>query len=239
MNQHNQTKEIAMAAAAQADLLSSIVSLLPEKHVNDQVRSRLKKLQVKLDDLFFMDETDELAVDRQALIALAGDQDLVPAELRDVVILETAKHLGRRLKGVGKGRRITWLEGGKYGPPNQPGVEELRKLGLESSMSSEKLGAALREWYPKLSKDLLALDSSELHRTMLANLAHNRTVWDCVVANLGWWAAINVIATIIIALIMLGSGVPWPWALAACIAFTSFFTAFVIITCATNPEWHF
>jgi hypothetical protein len=232
-------EEENMSAATQTDFLSSIVSLLPEEHVNDRVRSRLKKLQERLDNLFFLDETSELAVDRQALIALARDEDFVPADLRDVVILETAKHLGRRLKGVGKGHRITWLEGGKYGPPTQPAVDELRKSGLKPSMSTQELGVALREWYPKLPKDFLASDSSKLYPIMLANLAHNRTVWDCVVANLGWWAAINVIGTLIIALVMLGSGVPWPWVLAACIAFSGFLTAFVILSCATNPEWHF
>lgn len=213
--------------------------MLPTEYASKDVKTRLQKLSGMLDSLLFLDGSAELSVDRRGFMAIAADPELVPQHLSDIFILETAKHLGRRLKDVGNGHRVTWAESSKYNELNKSGISELKKLGLNRSMSTKEVVAVLSKWHPELTKDFLNRDSADVNKTILANLDKNRTVWDCVVANLGWWAAINVIGTIIIALVMLGSAVPWPWVLAAIVAFTAFFTAFVILSCAANPEWSF
>src|SRR4051812_27649842 len=94
--------------------LQGIVDLIPPDQAGDELRSRIEKLSKHLDGLLFLDHTAELAVDRSAFLALCRDEELVPAEIHDVFILETAKYCGRRLKGFEtKGRRIGWHEGEK------------------------------------------------------------------------------------------------------------------------------
>jgi hypothetical protein len=218
--------------------IESMAALLPPEYMTKEVKTRLRKFAALLDNLLFLDPAGELSVDRKGLIAMATDPDLIPENLGNLVILETAKHLGRRVKEVGNGYRIGWAESAKYNELNKSGLSEIKKLGLQKGMSISELSNLLSNRHPELAPEFLDREAAEVYTTIRSNLERNRTVWDCVVANLGWWAAINVIGTIIISLIMLGSGVPWPWVLAACIAFTTFFTAFVILSCALNPEWH-
>jgi hypothetical protein len=221
----------------QSGVLSTFLSFIRDDYVDRSCRTRLQKLEEKLDSLFFLDETRTLSVDRQAFIELAGDPEFFPTALRDVVILETAKHLGRRLKGRGRHKHVGWMEAGKYDGLNKSALTEMQQLGLKRNMTQDELRDALLTWYPELTPDFVDQDSARLNDLIQKNLARNRSVWDCCVANLGWWAAINVAGTISIAIIMLGSGVPWHIVLAACIAFTTFFTAMVILNCAMNPDY--
>jgi hypothetical protein len=225
-----------------AGALAGVVELLPKEYATDGLRKKFSKLERHLDGLLFLDHTAELAVDREAFLALCADAELVPAEIHDIVILETAKHLGRRLKGFEtKGRRLTWREGEKYGLLGHSSVQELLDFGYTPTMSQAKLRAALPKWYPGLvpEKAISQLGGRDPYRRMIRRAQHNRTWWDCIVANLGWFAAINIIGSHIILFMLLAAGVPGWVIFAALLAFSGAFTAYTMIQCAINQEFHF
>lgn len=94
-----------------------MLNLLPLDSIPSECRQRLRTLSDELDRLLFLDETDELAADRKILINIASNNELVPEKLKDIFLVETSKHLGRRLKEFEKGHRLSWHEAGKYGLP--------------------------------------------------------------------------------------------------------------------------
>jgi hypothetical protein len=186
-----------------------------------EIRPRLKLLFSYLDRLLFLDNAAELSVDRETLISLASDDDLTPPVLHDVMLVETSKYLGTRVKSVGQGQRISWREGERYGLPiHPPSQDELRSKGLDPAGSDEQLADVLRAIFPELPDFWIEADSAVLHDRIISNLLINQTVWSCLVRNLGFWAALNVIGTSIIALIMLGAGVPWQVVLKWLLIFT-------------------
>jgi hypothetical protein len=193
-------------------------SILPDEH-----RRLLERMVEQSDQLLFLDKTCELAADRDALIRMVSDESLIPADLGYIEVLETAKHLGRRLKGFDGGRRLTWAEGEKYGlPVSPPSADELRAAGISEGTCPEELTEA---------------EPRELQELARKNLAVNRTVWDCLVANLGFWAALTWIGSSVIFLSFLTLG--WQIALAIAIAYSGFATAYVILQCLVNQEFHF
>src|SRR2546421_13053409 len=100
-----------MASRSGETALAGVYELLPERYRADELRARFDRLEGHLDTLLFLDHTAELAVDRDAFLALCEDEEVVPAEIHDIFILETAKYAGRRIKTFeSKGRRITWRE---------------------------------------------------------------------------------------------------------------------------------
>jgi hypothetical protein len=206
-------------------------TILPKKH-----RSLLNRMVRESDQLLFQDKNLELACDRDTLIRMANDEDLVPPELRDIVVLETAKHLGRRVKAFKGGRRLSWREGAKYGLPVQPASEEeLRDIGITADTSVEELGRLLKKRFPELPDDLTETEPETLRELALKNLAENQTVWDCLAANLGFWAALTLIGSIVIFLSLLTLG--WQIALAVAIAYSGILTGYVIIQCLLNARY--
>jgi len=133
----------------ESSALEGVADLVPPEHVSDELRSSIDKLSEHLDGLLFLDHTAELAVDRSAFLALCRDEQLLPAEIRDIFILETAKYCGRRLKEFEtKGRRLRWREAEKYGLVGHAGVDELAERGYKPTMSQEDIEAAIGDWYP-------------------------------------------------------------------------------------------
>jgi hypothetical protein len=176
--------------------LTDMLNMLSEEILPKQVRQRAKKLCDELNQLLFLDDMCELAVDRVTLIRISCNESLMPASLRDIAILETSKHLGRRIKGLGKGRRIAWMDGAKYGLPMSK--TDLRAIGITETMSIDELGVVLKAQFPKMPKFWINEDSTQLADSVLRKFMVNRTVWDCLVANLGFWAALTVIGSIIV-----------------------------------------
>jgi hypothetical protein len=223
--------------------LAGVYELLPERYRSDELRAQFDGLERHLDGLLFLDHTSELAVDRDAFMALCDDAEFVPAEIHNVFILETAKYAGRRIKRFeSRGRRITWREGGKYGLLPMTGVAELRERGYTPDMSDEEMRQALRDAAPaeiKLPEDTLDhLNGPGGRAYLLKRLRQNRSFWDCIVANLGWWAAINFGASIAVFVILVGSGVPWPVALWIAAGFQTLFTAFIFGSCLANSDFY-
>jgi len=218
---------------------NEILKTLPKRVIPEAARRRLNTLSEEMDQLLFLDDTRELAVDRKTLIRIVNNEALVPTILRDIALAETSKHLGRRLKEVGKGRRIPWREGEKYGLPIHPlAATDLREWGINEKTSTDELAAILKAKVPKISSFWMNDNPKELADSIVQRLMVNRTVWDCVVANLGWWAAITLLGGFIIFLILVGSGVPWPWALLIAGIYQSFATAYFIGQCLANPNYH-
>ncbi len=176
-------------------------------------------------------------MDRKTLIRIVNNEAFVQKTLRDIVLLETSRHLGRRLKEVGKGRRISWWEGEKYGLPVHPvTATQINEWGITEKTSTDELAAILKKNVPKISSFWMNDNSKELAASIEQRLTLNRTVWDCVVAHLGWWAAITLLGGFIVFMILVGSGVPWPWALLIAGIYQSVATAYFIGQCLANPN---
>lgn len=217
---------------------SKVLNAIPESILPTKVRPRLKKLSDELDQLLFLDDTDELAVDRKTLIRLVNNEDFVPPSLRDIALLETSKHLGRRVKELGKGRRISWRDGEKYGLPVHPmSVAELRDLGITDKTSTDQVAAIVKKQYKDIPAFWMNDNPEQLAKSIVQKFMVNRTVWDCLVSNLGWWAAITLLGGLVIFLILLGSGVPWPIALLIAGIYQTAATVYFILQCAANPSF--
>ena len=157
--------------------LDNMLRVIPEGVLRKNVRSRLNRLFAEMDQLLFLDTTNEMAVDRSTLIRIVNNVDFIPTKLRDITLVETSKYLGRRIKERGKGRRISWREGAKYGLPNYPmSEEELGRLGVTQNTSKNELVGLLRKQFPKLPKFWMK-DSKQFADAFTHQFELNRTVW--------------------------------------------------------------
>jgi len=216
----------------------SPLDALPDDLVDDRVRQKLNHLYVELDQLLFLDETHELAADRDTLIRIASNPDLVPESHRDIVVLETSKFLGRRLKSFKKtSHRIRWSQGAQYGLPIAPPSDSmLQGLGIVKTASLDELGDAVRRAMPELPDMWTSSDDpARLEQTVSDAFLANRTVWDCLVANLGFWAALVVLGSLIVLTSLLEIG--WQFALAFAIAYSGVATAYIMLSCVTNQSF--
>lgn len=232
-----------MASHSGETALAGVYELLPERYRNDELHSQFDRLEKHLDRLLFLDHTAELAVDRDAFLTLCKDVELVPAEIHDIFILETAKYAGRRIKTFeSRGRRIMWREGANYGLLPMTGTAELRERGYTPDMSDEEMRRAWLEGAPPeieiSEKSLDQLNGPDGQAYLIKRLRRNRSFWDCIVANLGWWAAINFGASIAVFLILVASGMPWFVAIWVAAGFQSVFTTYVFGQCLVNSEWY-
>lgn len=110
-------------------------------------------------------------------------------------------------------------------------------MGLDPAGSDESLEEALRAQLRDIPDFWVEPDSGRLYERITTNLLVNQTVWSCLVRNLGFWAALNVIGTSLIALIMLGAGVPWQVVLKWLIIYTGVNTTYFILACIANPRY--
>lgn len=223
-----------MPQANHGDLIEAIT----KRVVPEEARNRLRMLAGEMDQLFFVDDSHELAVDRRALIRVVNNEALVPRALRDIFLLETSKHLGRRLKEAGKHRRIAFEGLGKIGLPVQRFTEaDIRGWGITEQTTEKELIGILQVQIPEIPSFWMNDNSAELADSLVEHLKLNRTFWDCIVANLGWWAAITLGGGLIIFFILLGSGVPWPFALLIAGIYQTGATLYFLLQCAYNPEF--
>jgi hypothetical protein len=219
-------------------LQEEMLGLLPTDSVPANAKRLLKELSQELDQLLFLDEIDELAADRKTLVRIANNKDFIPEVLRDVFLVETSKHLGRRLKEIGNGRRRAWHEARKYGLPIQPfSMSELRAWGIDRRTTTDELTIIVKK-HMRVPTFIENDNPRELYDSIVKKFQVNRTLWDCVVANLGFWAALTLGGGLIIFGILCLSGVPWPIALLIAGIYQTAATAYVLGQCALNPYFH-
>ena len=227
-----------MTPASRETALQNITDFVSPEHLAPKARAALSNLEKHLDNLLFVDEGNDIAINRETFLALVRDEEVIPAKLRDVVVLESAKHLGRRLRTAPKSaRKISWREGEKYGAVDRPGAAELREHGFKTSMSLEEMREALKKQYPRVPASLLEEDSVKLYPKLLETFERNRSVWDCVVSNLGWFAAIQIVGSIIILVLLLAAGVAGAVIAIILLAFAATLTVFILLSCAFNTNF--
>jgi hypothetical protein len=217
--------------------LSDMLNVLPAAFLSREVRPLVRILFDEMDQLLFLDNMGELSVDRGTLIRIASDDYLMPARLRDIAILETSKHLGPRVKAVGEGRRITWREGEKYGLPiHPPTLEDFRAWGITDTTSIDELGVILKAQLPGIPEFWFNENSAQLEEMILQKCMANQTFWDCLVANLGWWAAIVAVGAIVVFFALVGE-IGWQAALVWAIVYSGVATFYFIAQCLVNPSF--
>jgi hypothetical protein len=215
-----------------------VLAVLPKGALSNDAHRRLSAFTEKLDQYVFLDEVGDVAVDRKTLIEIANNEEFVPRVLRDVFLVETSKHVGRRIKEFKKGRRISWLETEKHGFPLHPlSLDEIRSWGVSDKTSIEEFKGILKTRLPEIPAFLMNDNPRELHDAIMQRCLVNRTFWDCVVANLGWWAAITLGGGLIIFAILALSGVPWPIALLIAGIYQTGSTAYFLGQCLANPNF--
>lgn len=219
--------------------LTDLLDLLPREIVPKRARTQLITLVKELDQLLFLDGFDEVSVDRSTLMRIANNGSLVPVQIKDIVLVETSKHLGRRIKEVKKtDRRLRWVDGGIYGLPIRPmPADEVRSLGITSKTTVDEIAKSLKQRLPYIPPMLTEYAPAQLADHLINQLKSNRTYWDCLVANLGFWAALTFIGGLLVFLILAGSGVPWPVALLIAGIFQTGVTLYFLLQCAANPNF--
>jgi hypothetical protein len=225
-----------MESSARTNIMDGIYQILP-KSSSPQLKKQLSALQEHMDGILFLDETNELAVDRDAFLAFINNSEFVPPEIKDYTAIETAKHLGRRMKGR-KGRSLSWTEAANFGFPLNPEFSTFKKLNLNNANQEEAISALSRELPDLLTKEFLSQDSRAAVKLMLVNLKKNRTPWDCIVANLGFWAALGVIFVLAMAAILAASGVGFWLAVGLIAAFVGTYAAYLILQCMVDPGYN-
>jgi hypothetical protein len=220
-------------ANAPADFLR----LIPKDLISAPAIRAYKKALGRLDQLLFLDQFGELSVDRDAFIALARDRSLVPADIADVMMLETTKHIGRRLKVRKNGAQVSWIDSAKHGLPIAPlslaNFQEFTGDGFATVKDIEKF---IYRALPDVPKFWTRSDSQAIRSDIIKGALLNRSYWDCLVAHLGFWAALVLIGSHVVFFALLG--VSWQVALAWAIVYSGVATAYVLLQCAANPDWN-
>lgn len=220
--------------------LSSFLDLVPKQIMNKDTALLLKKYTEALNDIFFLDSFGELSADREALIKLTNYIPSKDSDLLKMAVLETAKHAGRRLKTKGKGLALKWQEVARYGPAISPvSPTELTNMGITKSATVTDIQTALASKLTGLDASWSELSDSQLQEMLLTNMRKNRSWWDCVVAMLGWWAALMVIGFLGVILIIAAGiatgGVAWVALWIWIVGVVGFGTAVIMLNCAINP----
>jgi hypothetical protein len=219
--------------------LAGLIEFLPTHFVTKDLRANFAKLESGLDQLVFMDQSGELSFDRKAFLDLVKDEALVPRQLRDIVVLETSKHLGRRLRTRKRNeRRVRWRDSEQHRLLGKSAVDDLRRLGIGPATTEEKLSTTLAEHYPDLPVSLFSkLAEPDGEEWLIERFEHNLTVWDCAVANLGWFAAIMVAGSLILLIILVAAAVSGGWIALLLLAFAGTLTTYVLAQCILNPAF--
>ncbi|HRC86123.1 MAG TPA: hypothetical protein PK413_10980 [Thermoanaerobaculia bacterium] len=226
-----------MAAQWQEDALGNVVDLFPAELGNSEVSEQLRKLANSLDALLFLDASGELMADGDAMRTFL--QSWIPPDQQEVVLSRTEAQLRSKLSNLGQGQRVGWREAAKYGLPMQPeSAATLGDWGLGSSTSVDAARRILSERVPAIPSFWLEADAATVAGTMVRALAHNRTVWDCVVAHLGYWAALGIFAVAGAFLIVGTATGPWGIPLAIwLIGVIGGGSAAIVLNCVANPNW--
>ncbi len=219
--------------------IEDVLDLIPREFADPAVRRRLRKLTQLLDELAAEDENKAAIVDEDTVLRIVRDRDIFPPEIQDRVQRELKAHLGTKLKKRGTGRHLTWRElEGRDTPIKPVPLDTLRKMGIDASATGDQVRAALRKNFPDIPDFWLDADAPRIRETALEALQHNRSVWDCCVAHLGYWAAVVIFAAVGAFLIVGTATGPWGIPLAVwLISVLGFGTAVIVLNCVKNPNW--
>jgi len=227
--------------------IPELLAQLPLGFVDAPTRARLQKLSQAMDQIFFLDATGELSADRGTLIRIVNDQDLTLPALRDIVLLETSKHLGRRLKARGNGLALTWQEAVVHGVQFSPvPISAWQSMGLNKVATDRDLQALIVRQYPGIPTGWIQPPAADFGAKLVSSFMHNRTVWDCVVAHIGFWGAIAVLwavsaMMVIVLFVTVVSGGTLTLAallllIAALLAALGLAVTIAVLNCIENPE---
>ena len=218
--------------------LTSIFQLLPDNMLEKETLQKLNALSNELDTVFFLDDSGELAADRDAVIRIAKANMLLAPDLHEIALLESAKHLGSRLKKKkGTGRPLTWREAATHGVPIAPlSDDEQRALGIKKTHSEEDLRSLFAQQFPEINKVWFGPSNPSVKEDVFRNFARNRTVWDCVVAQVGFWGAVAVFAAAgsVIIILTASGGFLMPL-VTFLISVLGLATATAVLNCILNP----
>lgn len=163
---------------------------------------------------------------------------LLAPDLHEIALLETGKHLGGHLKKKGNRRSLTWREAATHGVPIAPlSDDEQRALGIQKTDTEEELRSRFAQQFPEINKVWFGPATPTVKEDVFRNFAHNRTVWDCVVAKVGLWGALAVfaVAGAVIILLTASAGTLMP-AILLLIAAVGVGTATIVLSCILNPS---
>lgn len=218
--------------------LTSIFKHCPDNLLDKETFRKLNALSNELDNIFFLDDSGELAADRDAVIRIAKTNMLLAPDLHEIALLESAKHLGRRLKRKGTGRPLTWREAATHGVPIAPLSDtEQHALGIKKTDTEEDIRSLFAQQFPEINKVWFGPAKPSVTEDVFRNLAHNRTVWDCVVAQIGYWGALAAFAAAgsVIIILTASGGFLLPL-VTFLFAVLGFGTATIVLNCVLNPE---
>jgi hypothetical protein len=218
--------------------LTNIFKFFPDNLLDKETFRKLNALSNELDNVFFLDDLGELAADRDAVIRIAKANMLLAPDLHEIALLESAKHLGHHLKKrKGTGRPLTWREAATHGVPIAPLSDaEQRAIGIKKTDTDEELRSLFAQQFPEIDKVWFGPAKPSVTEDVFRNFAHNRTVWDCVVAHIGWWGAMAAFAAAsAIILILITSGGALIAAVIWLIAVLGLATTTVITNCIVSP----
>ena len=218
--------------------LEEVLDLIPQEFQCPEVRQRLIKFARELDQLLAIDDTGELMVDRDVAMRIVKNDDFIPSDLQDQIRRELEAHLGDKIKSAGTKRHITWRELGDQNTPIKPiDVAELRAKGMGAACSAQNARHILDENYPGFPEFWLDADAVKIRDAALLGFKHNRTVWDCCVAHLGFWATLAVFAAVGAFLIVGTATGPWGLPLAIfLIATLGLGSGTIVGNCVLNPN---
>jgi hypothetical protein len=220
--------------------LAVLLEPIPDQFLPQDARATLRDLFAEMDGLLFLDQFGELNVDRRALIHLSRNEKLVPPKISHLFLVETAKHLGHRVRDFknDSGQRIPWTEGWKHGLPARPmSRTDVEALGITEATPESEVADIATKLVPEVPALFINDDPAGLAQTLLEQLERNRTYWACLVANLGFWAALTFIGGLLIFIILALSGVPWPVALLIAGIYQTGATLYFLLQCAANPQF--
>lgn len=219
--------------------LEDILEILPRGAVDEKVRQRLRKFLRGLDELVWEDD-GELRIDSKTYRRLLDDAEIFPSKVRERIDRETGARLEGKMKAkAAKGRQVRWRELAAHDNPLEPlSVAELRALGIDANAAPDDVKRAIRSAAPEFPVELLDASAEELRDIAVRGIEHNRTVWDCVVSKVGYWAALGIFAAFG-ALLIIGTatgpfGVPLVIFLSATLGLG---TATIVGNCVLNPNF--
>lgn len=218
--------------------LTSIFKHFPDNLLDKETLRKLNALSNELDTVFFLDDSGELAADRDAVIRIAKGNMLLAPDLHEIALLESAKHLGRHLKKKkDTGRPLTWREAATHGVPIAPlSDDEQRALGIKETDTEEDLRSLFARRFPEINQVWFGPAKPSVKEDVFRKFAHNRTVWDCVVAQVGYWGALAVFAAAgsVIIILTASGGFLLPLA-TFLISVLGLGTATIVLNCILNP----
>lgn len=224
-------------AREHASGLEAVVDLFPAELGDEDVRQRLKQFTRDLDQMTRTGSDGNVVVDEDIFEQILTGGTF-PDDLQERVRSEARTHLHGHLHRGSGGGKLTWHQLAAHEKSLQPSsIDELKQLGINHDTTVKRAKQILHEHYPQLPLAVLDADGPELHQLATRALQHNRTVWDCCVAHLGWWGALWVFAAVGALLIVGTATGPWGIPLLIwLIAVLGGGTAVIVMNCVLNPN---